>query len=281
MHISKFFNFSVLFYFIFTQNILAATATNKIIEINSFKEVPKYISADSLVLIDIDNTLLTAEQTIGTDQWFGYIVAQNIKNGLDANDAQHEALQLWNYVHGYSKVKLLESETPEILKSIQKSNKNVFVLTARPGNIHQLSEKELNSLNMNFSSNHNIKPLKLSRHGEAVYRDGIISAELTGKGRTLQEFIKLSKFDIAKIKQIVFIDDKSSNIEDIKNTATKLGINYVGLRYSAADADVKSFSSNIADTQLTILKQCGKVIADVALQSIEKFSSCDQFNTTV
>lgn len=254
---------------IFSNYLLASTLSSKIIEINNFKDVLKYTTKDSLVLVDIDNTLLTTAQTIGSDQWFEYLVKNNIKNGLSRYDSREQAFSSWRYVQTYSKVKLIELDTPNILRNIQDNIGHVFVLTARSGTIHELSVKQLNSLSMDFSYNR--------KNGQAIYNKGIISSERADKGGAFLNFLKLSNLDLNKINNIIFIDDKFRNLEAIKKTVSSIGKSYIGLRYAGADDEVKSFSSQLADKQYSILKTCASLLPDQLVLTIKNTNNCSQF----
>src|SRR5262249_49591447 len=84
------------------------SAPSKIVEIATFSDLLKYIKPKSLVLLDIDDTLMEAEQTMGTDRWFIWRQDYYAKRGNDSKLCFEKALMDWMAVQCLTKVKLTE-----------------------------------------------------------------------------------------------------------------------------------------------------------------------------
>lgn len=259
-------------------SLVTAHPISQVQDIDKISEVNKYIDNKTMVLFDIDNTILTADQSLGSDQWFDYYVKTKVEQGNDKLAAVHATLDKWMYIHQYTKVKPIENNTVEVINYAQAKTPYVYVLTARSGSTYTMSSNELSSLGLSFDKmNHvdfKIPQLQLHETDEAVYKNGLILAGLTGKGRTLKEFIKKSGIDIKNLSKVIFIDDKKHNVDDVARAADELGVNFLGLRYAAADHDVKNFSSEIANKQLSFLQRCKRLISDTFAKVVKLKDDC-------
>jgi hypothetical protein len=261
-------------------SVVIAEPSSQIHEINKISEINKYVDSKTMVLFDIDNTILTAEQSLGSDQWFDYYVNKNLSEGKDKNTAVNVALNEWRHIHKYTKVKPLERDTKEVIHSVQAKTPYVYVLSARSGATYKMSRDELTSIGISFNNNMNSKipSLQLYETVDSIYKNGLILAGITpnsGKGGALKEFIKKSGINIKNFNKIIFIDDKKHNVDDVATASADLGLSFIGLRYSAADVDVKNFTGDIANKQLSFLQRCGKLISDTFANVLNLQDGCN------
>lgn len=82
-----------------------------IIEIKHFNELQTYLKPDTLIMLDVDNTLMEAVQELGQDQWFRYRLDTYISSGINKADALENALAEWEAVQFLTKVKVVEEGT--------------------------------------------------------------------------------------------------------------------------------------------------------------------------
>jgi hypothetical protein len=217
-----------------------------IIEVAHFQEVPSHIKKETLVIFDIDDTLLIPIQMLGCDEWFIHRMKQNQQAGLSSSAALEKALNEWEAVRFLTKMEIVEPGSDKIVRSLQDQNYCVMGLTTQglalaTRTVHQLKDNQFDlSLTAPSKEDHYFS---IGGHG-VLYRRGILFTSGTSKGASL--FALLDKLGI-KPQRIVFLNDKATHLKDIEQVAEKRGVEFVGLRYAYSDARKKAFSPEIAD----------------------------------
>jgi hypothetical protein len=230
--------------------LLVASANAKIIETPHFKEVLDHIKPGALLIVDIDDTLLIPQQTLGTDVWFIYRHKFYLDCGLSQKEALDKALAEWEGVRHLTKIKIVEEGSDEIIRALQCKKVPIIGLTTQGLALATRTVEQLLSLSIDLSqtalTDHDLY-FDNGEHG-VLFRKGILFTSGTKKGKALQILLKETGF---QPQVIVFINDKFSHLKDLEEGAEALGIEFVGLRYSHEDSRVNSFDKAIADIQWT------------------------------
>ncbi len=222
----------------------------KIIEAGHFKDLLAYADADTLFILDIDDTLLVPEQMLGCDEWFQCRMSFHQKKGMDAKNALEKALAEWEAVRHLTKMEIVESGTEKIIHNLQARHLPIIGLTTQglalaTRTSQQLAEKQINlSLTAPYKNDHYFQ---LAGHS-VLFRHGILFTSGKHKGEALFEFCKASGI---QPKRIVFINDKASHLAEVEGTAQKKNVEFIGLRYSYSDGRKKNFRPEIADVQFS------------------------------
>jgi hypothetical protein len=238
------------------------SSSSRIIEIDHFSDLLKYIKPNSLVLLDIDDTLMEAKQTMGTDRWFIWRIDYYKKNGLDPNLAKEKALMDWVSVQCLTEVRLTEEGTNQIVKRIQDEGFHTMGLTTRGGSLATRTTQQLKTIDIDLSRSAPVKEEILFLNPiEVMFKNGALFTSGTHKGKSLFIFLDLikEKFPQNKIEEVVFINDKKSHLSEIKEICEERGVPFIGLRYGYSDERVRNFSEEIAAFQF---EQFGKIISD-------------------
>lgn len=233
---------------IWLASLLAAISQlhSAIIEVEHFQEVPLHVKKETLVIFDIDDTLLIPVQMLGCDEWYLHRLKQGQRAGLSAHAAFEKALNEWEAIRFLTKMEIVEPESDKIVHSLQDQNYCVMGLTTQglalaTKTVQQLKENRFDlSLTAPSKEDHYFS---IGGHG-VLYRRGILFTSGTSKGESL--FALLDKLEI-KPERIVFLNDKASHIKDIEQVAEKRGVEFLGLRYAYSDSRKKAFSPEIAD----------------------------------
>ncbi|MDN3504045.1 MAG: DUF2608 domain-containing protein [Rhabdochlamydiaceae bacterium] len=219
----------------------------EIIEIKEMKEAAKYITDDTLVIFDIDNTLMEPEQTLGNDQWFRHRVRVHQLAGLPKTEAINVAVGEWMSVQCITKMQLAEPGIDHFIKNLQEKNQPVMGLTTRGVGMATQTIRQLNDLNVQLFSTAPYQHDYLFENSHSVlYRNGILFTANTHKGDALTKLLDHIKFTP---KHIVFINDKHDHITPVQSACETLKIPFVGLRYGYLDHKVEGFDSDVADYQ--------------------------------
>lgn len=225
-----------------------------IVEARNFQDVLAYIDDETLVASDLDNTLIRSVQSIGSDEWSIYYQNLLQTQGTEKIEAARQMSLLFNAIHEISEVKLVCPTITKVFSELKKQNCKTLGLTARNPKILNATLREINSVNIDFSSKSPFSDnLELEAPFPYTYSQGVIFATIKNrKGNALINFLNHIKF---KPKKLVFIDDKWSHVKDVVERVKKEGICVVGIRYSAADKEIRNFNPLIADTQLKYFRE--------------------------
>lgn len=210
--------------------------------------VEQLASDDTLVVFDLDNTLIEPVQTLGSDQWYYHLVAQLQAQGRDETQAHAEANAIWNRVQLATAVRPVEADTPDRVARLQARGLRVMALTARTQDVSSLTARQLESVGYTLAkSAFGRDELVLDADAGEIYREGVLYVgEHASKGQALLAF--LAKVGVTPAR-VVFVDDKEKHARSVDATLTAAGIPVVAIRYGAADARVRAFDPAVADLQ--------------------------------
>ncbi len=237
--------------------LLAAAAYGEIVEINQMDQVYNYLKPNTLVIFDIDNTIIEPVQTLGSDQWFGHRISHWSDQGLEPDEAVEKALSEWMAVQNITKVKLVEPETARIIKHLQDRGFTVMGLTTRGLGMSTRTNEQLKSVGVHLETTAPTKDDVFFMNERGVLmRGGTLFTANTHKGEALFKF--LDKINVEP-KMILFINDKRSHIVPMKETASKRGVPFIGLRYNYLDEKVKNLNAELTDIQF---EHFGRILSD-------------------
>jgi hypothetical protein len=221
-------------------------ASAEIRDVRSMAEVYSSIPQGAIVVFDLDNTILEAKQTLGTDQFFTFLVQKAEEAGLRGQEAKDLAVLQTTGIQPIAPVRLVEESTLAFVRALQEKNVIVFGLTARPAAWAEGTLRQLASLRVDFSKTAPRIPKETTGvDGELKYQGGVIFLKPGfDKGVTLVNFLTASH---QKPKKIVFIDDKHHNVESVDKALSAVGIENIAFRYGAADERVRNFDSQLAN----------------------------------
>lgn len=240
--------------------VIITSLSGKTIEFHSFKDLSSHLTPETLVVLDIDDTLLIPKQMLGCDEWFLYRMNQRKESGFSYGDALEKTLAEWEAVRHLTEMEIVEPETEAIIKSLQDQGYCVFGLTTQglalaTRTIQQLKELKIDLTRTAPSSEDIYFPIK--QQG-VLYRKGVLFTSGTPKGEALFQLCKLIDRSISRI---VFVNDKSTHIAEIERVAIVQNVDFLGLRYSHSDARKAAFRPEIAELQFH-QSNFGKILSD-------------------
>lgn len=236
------------FFAIISFFLLSCQIYGEIIETACFEEILKHADADSLILLDIDDTLLIPAQMLGTDIWFTKRLEQYQKQCADPSAALDKALGDWQAVRHLTDVKIVEEGTEKVIKLMQDRKWTVMGFTTQGLALTTRTIIQLNSLGINLSRTPPSDPDYYFINGSrgVIFRSGILFTSGSNKGDALVKFLNHISL---RPKKIVFINDKASHLEDLEKGAASLNIPFIGLRYTYSDDRVANYQEEIAQIQ--------------------------------
>ncbi|MBT6716797.1 MAG: DUF2608 domain-containing protein [Nitrospina sp.] len=217
-----------------------------------FHEINKSQSKKNelLIVFDIDDTLLTAEQLLGSERWVHW---------YKKNQAKLELLpcrfDIASILYEMGTMRPTESNLGHRFNAIQ--NNHVMLLTARSNKQRSVTERELLRNKIYFSNSDRL-PSKndwsasiqtKTRKAEIVYKSGLMMIAGTDKGKALTKFMN---DNIQSYKKIIFIDDNLHNLENVYSAFKDTGIRLISFYFSgkhiikemSQDEAVKAIAAN-------------------------------------
>lgn len=242
---------------LFTALIFTAAAHAEIFEADHMDQVYNYIKPNTLVIFDIDNTLIEPVQSVGSDQWFRHRIAYWIDHGYDTEAALEKALANWMAVQNITKVTLCEPNIAKIINHLQDRGFTVMGLTTRGLGMSTRTNQQLETVGINLSATAPTRDdvFFMNKRG-VLFRGGTLFTANTHKGKAL--FKLLDQLDYTP-KMILFVNDKRSHIVPVEESAAKRNIPFIGIRYGRTDEKVRQFDTELADFQF---EHFGHILSD-------------------
>lgn len=224
--------------------LLVSGARAEVREIRSMAEIVPELSTSTLVVFDIDNTLVEPIGNIGSDQWYYYLEKAYRRDGLDENAAETKAGETWSRTLGTVKVKPVEALTPALVLDQQKRGLKILALTARGAEDAAATFAQLKAIGVDLAASA-VRKEDLQTEEKGFYSRGVFFVgEGPDKGKTLTAFLKKIGLRPAKV---VFADDKPHHAKNVDAALTAAGIPSVSFRYGAADAKVRAFNEVMSE----------------------------------
>lgn len=192
----------------------------KIVSVSSLREIVFGAKNSSLLVLDIDNTIVFSKSYIGSVQWEKKLIEQFLNDGLSLEEALHKAQTLW--VDAQRKTQVQASEKD--ITSIFSDTYNSLGCTARPPKLIDVTIKQLKNAGFSLKENTASYPI-LSK---AYHHKGIIFCGNVSKGKALLEFFNNTSWP----SQIIMIDDHLHHLEEVCLLARKNSLPFQGFLYN-------------------------------------------------
>ncbi|MBM3207073.1 MAG: DUF2608 domain-containing protein [Chlamydiae bacterium] len=220
----------------------------QIIETHHFKDVESHVDIDTLLLLDIDDTLLIPAQMLGCDEWFKHRLEVHINNGLPFSKALDATIAQWEAIRHLTEMQIVEPGTELIVNKMQDSGFKVMGLTTQGIGLSHRTIEHLLEHKIILDRSAPFKDpfyMEYEDHG-ILFRKGVLFTNGRNKGIALFSLLDHYNF---KPKKIVFINDKDTHLKEIEIEAEKHGIEFVGLRYAYSDHKKACFDPDLAEIQ--------------------------------
>lgn len=227
-------------------------ASSHIFEAQSIQDIYKYITpqefnTDTLVIFDIDNTLIYPKTLIGSEQWFYAMVEKYKAEGKDTQEAINTILPQSFELLEYLPMEPIEPTTVSIIQDLKQRGIVTIALTARSLDLTYRTLDQLANMGIHFNGTGPIQcPLVYGKGKPALYMEGILFCGNHAKGEVLVHWLNQINYHP---KKIIFIDDKMKNIEAVEKLLPP-HYYYIGLRYAYLDTHKEKVSLEVIEKEL-------------------------------
>lgn len=218
-----------------------------IIESNTIESILHYISPDTLVIFDIDNTLARPNKELSSDEWFCHRVNTKMAEGHDYITAIYYAIPATYYAQFNVPLGLTESIAAGLLHDLIARNIPTMALTTRSLFVSERTLKQLEDIDIHFSIPHiSQEDLVLPMPHPCFYKNSILFGGNNDKGEALIAFFHWMNYYPTKV---IFIDDKLKYLLAVEKALKHYNIEFIGIRYSGCDDRVHNFDPAQAEMQ--------------------------------
>ena len=233
-----------------TTSIQPLTAKVRILdEVKDLNQLSQVIKKDNptqaqtLVIFDIDDTLLESANFVGSGKWYNWQREREVfdKNGQQVSIKKEQQFYCMFRTLGtlfeIGSTHLTQNDAVDVFNQHKKYD--LMILTARTAKYRAATERELNKHNIHLENKHFksvIKGLDYTfndekRTARVTYKKGIAMASGLNKGMVLADILKKAQ---KNYQHIYFIDDSKKNIKNLaaewKNKPSKLTLlHYIGV----------------------------------------------------
>ncbi len=255
-------------------------------DLNKFEEMSRNLDGRTLVLFDVDYTLLSPKDISLKPCGKGF--RRKFLHVLDPKRREY----LQSILALESEEELMDCSFPSMIQRMQKDNIHVIGLTALEtgeyGKIDHLEDwriKQLKKFNIDFSSAfYNYNPIVLSEskpyNGHyPLFKNGVLFTNRQPKGKVLVAFMKRVGWMPNKI---LFIDDSMEQLKSVESAAQALGVEFIGFHYIAAAEIVSSeFDQAIGEFQFKNLVEKEHWFPEAEVKVILEKQACDPMKKSI
>lgn len=235
--------------------LLFTTLFAPILEHHTMHNVQKHIkaanAATTLLVFDLDNTLIEPHGLIGSDQWFTHMMGNHPH--IHYLDAAQKVVPLYHEIRKKIPVKLVEDISADIIRTAQERGFRAVGLTLQGEGLSDATIARLQEVSIHFKHSF---PLSRTQHlnlpHPCLYKEGIVFC--SGKNDKGSALIALLKESAYKPLTIIFVDDKEHHLQAVEKALHEHmpDIQFIGIRYSYLDEKINNFDTKIAATEMKL-----------------------------
>lgn len=215
--------------------------------------IAKLDQKDTLLVLDIDDTLLTSPIFFGSDSWFGWVDKE--KTPDEAKPRCKFPILALSFEAGVQ----IAPEDSAGVSTVNAIPMQKLILTSRGANYRGGTERELVHAGYDFpknllADNDGISWTQVDRNGKQApvsYSNGILMVTGVDKGEALVQLLNRLEDQgrRTRFKNIVLIDDGKSNINALHKAMPARGFNYHGYWYTRVTKGPRKDSDDVVDAE--------------------------------
>ena len=218
-----------------------------IIESDTLERILDYISPDTLVIFDIDNTLARPPRELSSDEWFCYKVNLKMAEGHDYLTSIYYALPATYYAQFNVPLEPTEAIAAKLLRDLIARAIPIMALSTRSLFVAERTFDQLENIDIHFLVPHiSQEELVLPMPHPCFYKNSILFGGNNDKGEALIAFFHWMNYYPT---QVIFIDDKLKYLLAVEKALKHYNIEFIGIRYSGCDDRVNNFDPVQAEKQ--------------------------------
>lgn len=208
---------------------------------NVFEIIQRYKTDETLLLIDVDQTLLEPTGLVGTGMWCNLIRTNAFEKYHHQETAIKAEAEARLMVAPLLTYQCIEPETAHLVNQLQQQKINILAFTARDPLLADHTRADLASCNINFTKQ---IPLSLTKCDSLTHcmKYGIIFCKSQcSKGIALADLLRNNH---CLYTTIMFVDDAIHNLQNAQEELEKHNpdLPFIGIHYVPVPILTKAFS---------------------------------------
>jgi hypothetical protein len=193
----------------------------------------------TLLVFDIDDTLLTATEFFGSDKWYDWQRGRALSpNGnVIAIEDSEKVNCLFDTLGMVFEIAVNKPTQADMATLVNGVSNDVVILTARSGAYRAATMRELARNQLDFSDKSLTSPdvglhydyTLGGRTANVSYVEGVFMVQGMNKGVLLLDLLARTGHEYTSV---VFVDDKQHNIDNMANALKSAGVNFYGYHYT-------------------------------------------------
>ena len=228
-------------------------------KITQYQEIDQAaIDQDTLILLDIDNTIFRSAKHYGSVEFFDTLLADIIaKENIPKMQANFKVYDRWVRAQKHIDTKLIDEKIHAFIERARASKATIIAFTARNPPIADVTYEQLSKHRVHFDQLDGIKfethyklPIltdkkwceqnpnqeacsesNKNKHvdSKSVFYKGILFSDLGHKGTVFKDFYQTYiKHKASAPKRVIFVDDKAYNLDSMSKAVLQLGLKFHG-----------------------------------------------------
>lgn len=247
--------------------------------LNQFEETLKTIDQQSLVLFDVDETLLLPKDLIlnsnAREIWKLY-AKETLENPEIVPPGKYDDKYFFGQVLSRIEYEVVDPKIVEIIRSLQSRNIKTIAFTKMPvgsvGVIPSMEDWRIEHLKKHqfdfseaFPQFQEIKINVLSTGIPSLFKKGMLCANKQDKGPVFAAFLGAIQW---RPSQVVFIDNRLEHLKTMEIALEGTGIKFIGFYYRDVDNRPRIVNEHLAKFQLMHLAKTGEWLSDQEASAI-------------
>lgn len=245
--------------------LLFSSLQGEITEIQGIESVKSYIQNDTVVLLNVGDTLFAPSSMLADYKFRQYFVEK--VNGLLGDSPAAPAII--DLVKGII-VEKIPKVTPEKVTSIFVENlqngkvpvlgytERFFSNSYAPNN-GKITSQQLLNIGIDLEKTLSYFPVKAYHNDKFDFQYGMIFGNKNNIGPALVDFFQTQGFTPA---HVILVDDHVETLKDIEQALSLLNVDFQGLRYGQGDERKKHFDSTLATIEFFAYMTENKLMTD-------------------
>ncbi len=234
-------------------------------EIQKIDSVKNYLQENTLVLLNVGDTLFSAPSMLADNQWREYFVERANQITTNPEAAKNVIDEVKALIVEKIPKMTPEANTADFIAKLQNEKTPVFGYSMRnysttyaPNN-DQITYNQLINLNIDLLKTLVYYPAKEYQNGSHAFKYGIIFTNKNPIGPAIVEF--LARNDL-KPSRIILVGDDLADLKQAQQALSALNIDFQGLRYGRIDERKKSFDKDLGTIEFFAFYNDGKLLSD-------------------
>lgn len=198
-------------------------------EIHTLKTAFDRVCPKTLLVLDLDDTLIRSNTHYGSHQWLSHQIKLEMSRGMELKQALNEHISSWHALQDQLELICVEAQAPHWLMQLKHLGVDSLALTGRSSLLKKCTLKGLKNLGYQFSK-FDLPSLFMPTKEDIDHHEGIIFVgHQNCKGEVLSHFLDQVTQKYAKV---IFIDDMMGYLKKVMEAMQLKQIPFEGYHYT-------------------------------------------------